>query len=68
MHSTRSNVDNILNVKGNLNMNATFMEENSIQNVEKEMFAVVTKENADKLLIEKDDSVFQALSSFRLIH
>jgi hypothetical protein len=68
LHSTRSNVDNILNVKGNLNMNATFMEENSIQNVEKEMFAVVTKENADKLLIEKDDSVFQALSSFRLIH
>ena len=49
-------------------MNATFMEENSIQNIEKEMFAVVTKENADKLLIEKDDSVFQALSSFRLIH
>jgi hypothetical protein len=68
LHSTRSNVDNILNVKGNLNMNATFMEENSIQNIEKEMFAVVTKENADKLLIEKDDSVFQALSSFRLIH
>jgi hypothetical protein len=28
-------------------MNATFMEENSIQNVEKEMFAVVTEENAD---------------------
>ena len=58
MHSTRSNVDNILNVNGNLNMNATFMEENSIQNVEKEMFAVVTEENADKLLIEKDDRIF----------
>ena len=39
-------------------MNATFMEENSIQNVEKEMFAVVTEENADKLLIEKDDRIF----------
>jgi hypothetical protein len=68
LHSTRSNVDNILNVKGNVNMNATFNEENSMQIVEKEMLAVVTKENTDKLLIEKDDSVFQALSSFRLIH
>ena len=48
--NSRSHVDDVINV----NMDTNVVEENLIQNSKKKRFVMVTDENLNKLLIEKD--------------
>ena len=50
VNSTRSHVDDVINV----NMDTNVVAENLIQNSKKKRFVMVTDENLNKLLIEKD--------------